>query len=88
MHEGEVSPPEIGIHAGCMRGGLPEDDAEERAALLGDVAEMILVRGRIDGGRQADVADDVLAVVKAGHGSQHDDCALRTDAGGPIGSPR
>src|SRR4029453_13000406 len=35
MHEGEVRPPEVGIHAGCMRGGLPEGEEQERAALLG-----------------------------------------------------
>ena len=34
MHEGEGSPPEVGIHAGCMRGGLPEGEAQERAACL------------------------------------------------------
>src|SRR3989441_11964930 len=41
MHEREVGPLEIGIHAGGMRGGLPESEAEQRAALLGDVAEVI-----------------------------------------------
>ena len=33
-----------------MRRGLPEGEAEERAALLGDVAEVILVGGGIQGG--------------------------------------
>src|SRR6266571_5961913 len=43
MHEGAVGPLEVGVHASGMRGGLPEDEAEQRAALLGDVAEVILV---------------------------------------------
>src|SRR5213593_2645034 len=41
MHESEVGSLEVGIHAGGMRGGLPEGEAEQRAALLGDVAEVI-----------------------------------------------
>src|SRR5262245_22572265 len=41
MDEPEVGSLEIGIHAGRMRSGLTEGEAEERAALLGDVPEMI-----------------------------------------------
>jgi len=43
MHEGEVDPLEVGIHASRMGRGLPKGEAEERAALLGDVAEVIFV---------------------------------------------
>src|SRR5712692_6272961 len=35
MHEGEVGALEVGIQAGRMRRRLPEDEAEQRAALLG-----------------------------------------------------
>ena len=73
MHEREIGALEIGIHARGMGGGLPEGEAEQRAALLGDVAEVIFIGGGIKGRGQADVADHVLAVVEAGHGPQHDD---------------
>ena len=73
MHKGEVRPPPVGLHAGRIRCGLAEREAEERAALLGNVAEVIFVSGHIHGGGQADVADHVLAIVEAGHGPQHDD---------------
>ncbi len=53
MHEREVGALEIGIHAGGMRGGLPEDEAQERAALLGDAAEVIRAGGGVDGRGQA-----------------------------------
>ncbi len=49
MHEGAVGPLEVGIHAGGMRGGLPEGEAEQRAALLGDAAEVIRAGGSVDG---------------------------------------
>src|SRR6267143_6743853 len=62
MHEREVGALEVGIHAGGMRGGLSEGEAEEGAALLGDVAQMIFIGRGVQGGGQADVADDVLAV--------------------------
>ena len=73
MHKGKVGPLEIGIHASGMRRSLTEGKAEERAALFGDVAEMILVGGGIEGGSQPDVADHVLAIVEAGDGPQHHD---------------
>ena len=38
MDQGAVASLEVGIHAGGMRGGLPEGEAKEWAALLGDVA--------------------------------------------------
>jgi hypothetical protein len=77
MHDREVGSLEVDIHAGRMRRGLPEGETEERAALLGDVAEVIFVGGRIQGGGQSDVADHVLAVGEAGHGPQHDDGGKR-----------
>jgi len=40
MHDGAVGPLEVGIHAGGMRRGLPEDEAEQWAALLGDAAHI------------------------------------------------
>src|SRR5713101_692964 len=71
MHEGEGGALEIGIHARGMRGGLPEGEAEERAALLGDVAEVIFIGGGVEGRGEADVADHVLAVMKARHCLRH-----------------
>ena len=73
MDQGAVASLEVGIHAGGMRGGLPEGEAKERAALLGDVAEVIFIGGGMEGRGQADVADHVLAVVEAGDGPQGDD---------------
>src|SRR5260370_40098870 len=43
MHEGAVGAFEVGIDAGSMRGGLPEGEPRQRAALLGDAAEVILL---------------------------------------------
>src|SRR5882724_12205515 len=57
MHEGEVGPLEVGTHARGMRGSLTEGEAKERAALLGDVAQMIFIGRGVQGGGQADVAD-------------------------------
>src|SRR5438094_8362671 len=48
MHEREVSALEIGIHARGMGGGLPEGEAEQRAALLGDMAEVTFIGGGIE----------------------------------------
>src|SRR3989442_15694362 len=45
MHEGDVGAFEIGIHAGGRRGGLPEGEAEQRAARLGDGAEVVWIGG-------------------------------------------
>src|SRR5712692_4829572 len=39
MHDRKVGALEVDIHAGGMRRGLTEDEAEKRAALFGDVAE-------------------------------------------------
>src|ERR1700730_8482502 len=77
MDQGAVASLEVGIHAGGMRGGLPEGEAKERAALLGDVAEVIFIGGGIEGGGQADVTHYVLAVVDAADGSPHDDGGQR-----------
>ena len=41
MHDREVGSLEVDIHPSGMRRGLPEGEAEERAALLGNVAEVI-----------------------------------------------
>ena len=53
----EVDALERGIAAGRERSRLAEHPAQERAALLADVPQPVLVGGRIDGGRQPDVAD-------------------------------
>src|SRR5947209_7165200 len=45
MHEREVGALEIGIHARGMGGGLAKGEAEQRAALLGDVAEVMFIGG-------------------------------------------
>ena len=50
MDEREVGAPEVGIDAGRMRRGLTEGEAEERAALLGNVTEVILVGRSIQRG--------------------------------------
>src|SRR5262245_5221166 len=50
MHQGEVRPPEVAVHAGRMRRRLTEREAEEGTALFGDRAEMIFVGGGIDPG--------------------------------------
>ncbi len=73
MEEGEVGTFEVGVRARRVGRRLTEDEAEERAALLGDVAEVICVGGGVEGWGQADVADHVLAVVEGGDGLQHDD---------------
>src|SRR5262249_2854060 len=66
----------VRVRSGSRRGmgrGLPENEAEERAALLGNLAEPVLV-GRGMGGRgQADIADDMLAVGGAAHRPQDHD---------------
>src|SRR5262252_4139173 len=73
MHQSEVGPLEIAIHAGGVSGRLAEGEAQERVALFRDVAEVIFVRRGVDRGGQADVADHVLAVVNALDRSQYDD---------------
>ena len=73
MNEREVSAPEVSIHAGRMSRGLTESEAEQRAALLSDVTEMVFIGRGIEGRGQADIADHVLAIVEPGHGAQHDD---------------
>jgi len=83
MDQSAVGALEVGIHAGGMRGGLPEGEAKERAALLGDVAEVIFIGGGIEGRSQADVADHLLAVVEATDGSQHDDGGQRRQGADP-----
>src|SRR2546426_11024964 len=85
MHEREVGALEIGIHARGMRGGLAKGEAEQRAALLGDVAEVMFIGGGFERRGEADVADHVLAVVKAGHGPQDDDGGQRRQGPDPGG---
>src|SRR4029453_19607521 len=68
MDQGAVASLEVGIHAGGMRGGLPEGEAKGRAALLGDVAEGIFIGGGVEGGGPADATHYRLAVVEAGGG--------------------
>src|SRR5262245_44948554 len=77
MPQREVGQLEVAIHAGGVSGRLAEDEAEECAALSGDVAEVIFVSGSVDGGGEADVADHVLAVTEAIDWSQHHDGGQR-----------
>jgi hypothetical protein len=84
MQNGEVAPPKVIVRASRKWSGLSEDPAEERAALLGDLAEMVFVGRSVNGGRQADVAHDVFAVREARDGPENKDrseCGQRTDTG-------
>ena len=54
MPEGAVDPLEVGIQAGGMPRGLPEDEAQERTALLGDAAEVIFLGRGVQGRSEAD----------------------------------
>ena len=65
MQKGEVATSQILIGPGREGRGLAEHPAEERAALLGDLAQALFIGGRRDGRGQADVTDDVLAIGKA-----------------------
>src|SRR5262245_25650514 len=67
----EGAAPQIVVRAGGEGGGLAEDPAEERVALLGDLAEALFVGGGVDGRGQADVTHDVLAVREAWERAQH-----------------
>src|SRR5262249_42209301 len=58
----KVTATEILVRAGGERSGLTEDPAEQRAALLGDLTEMLFVRRRVDRRREANVTHDVFAV--------------------------
>jgi hypothetical protein len=62
MQDGEVARSKIIIGASREERGLTEDPAEECAALLSDLAEVVFVGRRVNGGRQADVAHDMFAV--------------------------
>ena len=73
LRQGAIRAGELRIEARCMCGGLAEDKPEERTALLGNLAEPVLVGRGTEGGGQADIADDVLAVGKAADGPQHYD---------------
>ena len=69
----EVDALELGIASGRQRSGRAEPPAHEGAALLADVSQAVLVRGSVDGGRQPDIADDVLTAGESGHGAEHQD---------------
>src|SRR5262249_9901557 len=51
---------EISVDARRVGGRLAEDPAEQRATLFGDMAQAILVRGRLEARGQPDIAHDVL----------------------------
>src|SRR5262249_43279619 len=70
---GKITATEILIGACGERGGLSEDPAQKRIALLGDLAEMLLVRRGVDGGRQADITHDVFAVREPCDGAEDED---------------
>jgi len=73
LRQGAIRAGELRIEARGMGGGLAEDKPEERTALLGNLAEPVLVGRGPEGGGQADIADDVLAVGKAADCPQHYD---------------
>ncbi len=77
----EVQALEVGIGPCGQRSGLAEDPAEQRAALLGDVAESALVSGGADGGGQTDVAHDMLAVGETIRGPQDEHGGERRQGG-------
>jgi hypothetical protein len=52
---------EIRVVADRHAGGLDEDKPKQWIALLRDLAEMVLIRGSVEGGRQANVAGDLLS---------------------------
>src|SRR5262245_34402249 len=70
MEHGEVHALEVAIRPRREGSRLAEDPSEQRAALLTDAAEAVLVCGGVDGRRQADVANHVLAVWEALHGAE------------------
>jgi hypothetical protein len=70
---------------------LTENPAEERAALLGDLTEMLFVRRSVDRGREANVTHDVFAVGETldrpededgREGRQQADARVREEQGG------
>jgi len=84
MQNREVAAPELVVSAGGERRGLAEYPAEERATLLGDFSEPLFIGRGIDGGGQADVTHDVLAVGESSDWSEDKNCRQRrqrTDAG-------
>ncbi len=73
MDQRAVDPVQVVIGAGGQWGGLAEDPAEQRAALLCDLPQVAGVCRGAHGGGQADVAHDVLAPREAGGGAQDQD---------------
>ena len=70
VQDREVAAPQIVVRPGGKRSGLAQDPAQERVALLRNRPESVFVSRSIDGGSQADVAYDMLAVRKARHRPQ------------------
>src|SRR5262245_51310515 len=62
MSHGAVGALQISVDARIVWGRLAEDPAEQRAALFGDMAEAILVRGRMEARGQPDIAHDVFGI--------------------------
>src|SRR5262245_66659360 len=56
---------EISVDARRVWGRLAEDPAEQRATLFGDMAEAILVGGRMAARGQPDIAHDVFGIGEA-----------------------
>src|SRR5262249_21119988 len=67
----EVDAFESGIAAGRERSCLAEHPAQERAALLADMPQPVLVRGRVDSRRQPAIADHVITGGEASTGAEH-----------------
>jgi len=84
MPDGEIATAKVIVRAGREWSGLSEDPAEKRAALLGELAEVVVVGRSVNDGSQAAVAHDVFAVREARDGPEDEDRGegrQRTDAG-------
>src|SRR5262249_27751447 len=84
VQDRKVPTTEVVIRTSRTRRGLSQHPAKERVALLGDLAEPLLVSRCVDRGSQAHITDDVFAVRKALDGPENEDGGEgghRTDAG-------
>src|SRR4030095_15641672 len=68
--QGRVETMEILVVADRDACGLHQDHPKERVTLLRDLAEMVRIRRRVEGRRQADVAGDLLTSRKPADGPE------------------
>src|SRR5262249_37246689 len=84
VQDRKVPTTEVVIRTSRTRRGLSQHPAKGRVALLGGLAEPLLVSRCVDRGSQAHITDDVFAVRKALDGPENEDGGEgghRTDAG-------